>query len=130
MGLLKANEFDALLIPGGYGVAVNLSDFALKGRYMQVNPEVAIALKEFHEAGKVIGMTCTAPILAAKVLAETKLKLTLGKHDNNFRFSETIDFAASLGHKIKELDVNDVCVDWQNLIVTTPCFLQDDATYF
>ena len=69
MKLLKVKDFDALLIPGGFGVAFNLSDFALKGRDMQVDPDVALVLKDFHEAGKVIGMTCTAPILAAKVLA-------------------------------------------------------------
>jgi enhancing lycopene biosynthesis protein 2 len=56
--------------------------------------------------------------------------MTLGKHDDNFPLSETIDFVSSLGHKVKELDVDDVCVDWKNLIITTPCFIQDDATYF
>ena len=112
LGLLKAIDFDALLIPGGFGVAKNLSDFAFTGKDMQVKGDVALVLKDFHAAGKVIGMTCIAPLLAAKVLGDKKLKMTLGKHKENFPFSGTIDLASSFGNRMEELDVNDVCVDW------------------
>jgi enhancing lycopene biosynthesis protein 2 len=79
---------------------------------MQVQEDVALVLKDFHAAGKVIGMTCIAPLLAAKVLGDKKLKITLGKHGENFPFSGTIDLASSFGNKLEELDINDVCVDW------------------
>jgi len=55
-------------------------------------------LKEFHSAGKVIGLTCIAPILAAKVLGEKNLKITLGKHGENFPFASSIDLASSFGN--------------------------------
>ena len=62
---LKATDFDVLIIPGGFGVAKNLSDFAFKGKDMTVKDDVANVLREFHSHNKVIGMTCIAPLLAA-----------------------------------------------------------------
>jgi len=65
---LDARNYDALVIPGGFGVAKNLSDFASKQEQMEVDKDVAKVLKDFHDHKKVIGLTCIAPILAAKVL--------------------------------------------------------------
>ena len=45
---LKAQEFDCLFVPGGFGAAKNLSDFGIKGADMSVNDEVSKVLKEFH----------------------------------------------------------------------------------
>jgi enhancing lycopene biosynthesis protein 2 len=33
---LKASDYDALVVPGGFGVAKNLSDYAFKGDKMTV----------------------------------------------------------------------------------------------
>ena len=79
---LDVNHYDALFLPGGFGAAKNLSDFANKGADMQVIPEIEKALKDFHNAKKYIGICCISPILAARVFG-TKfggpgLKLTLG----------------------------------------------------
>ncbi len=73
-------------------------------------------------------MTCIAPILAAKVLGEKGLKITLGKHGDNFPFCSSIDVASSFGNQMEELDVKGVCVDWKNMIVTTPLYMQADAS--
>ena len=66
---LKAtSDIDAVVFPGGFGAAKNLSDFAFKGTDMTVDPEVERVLKEFNKSGKPIALCCIAPILAAKVL--------------------------------------------------------------
>ena len=64
---LDARNYDALVIPGGFGVAKNLSDFAFRGEHMEVDKDVAKVLKDFYNHNKVIGMTCLSPVLAAKV---------------------------------------------------------------
>jgi enhancing lycopene biosynthesis protein 2 len=69
-------------LPGGFGAAKNLSSFAFKGAEMTVQPDVEKALKAFHEHKKVIGLTCIAPIVAARMFG-TKfggpgVTLTLG----------------------------------------------------
>ena len=42
---LKAADFDALIMPGGFGVAKNLSDFAVKGADCTVDADVLAAIK-------------------------------------------------------------------------------------
>jgi enhancing lycopene biosynthesis protein 2 len=128
--LLSSEEFDALLIPGGFGIARNLSDYAFKGKNMCVHEDVSTVLHDFHSTGKVIGMTSSAPILAAKVLGMKKLKITLGRRGKDFPYSEVIDLATSFGNNLVEMDVKETCVDWQNMIVTSPCYMKENASYY
>ena len=82
LSTLKSSDFDALVLPGGFGAAKNLSTFAFDGDKMTVNQDVEKALKAFHQEKKAIGLACIAPIVAARVFG-TKyggpgLSLTLG----------------------------------------------------
>lgn len=82
LATINSSDFDALLFPGGFGAAKNLSDFGFKGGDMTVNPDVEKALKSFHQSSKVIGLACISPIIAARVFG-TKfggpgVTLTLG----------------------------------------------------
>ncbi|MXQ82253.1 hypothetical protein E5288_WYG011029 [Bos mutus] len=65
---LTAVNHDAAIFPGGFGAAKNLSTFAVDGGTCKVNRDVERVLKEFHQAGKPIGLCCITPVLAAKVL--------------------------------------------------------------
>ena len=56
--------------------------------------------------------------------------MTLGKHGVYFPYSGAIEAASSFGSNIQELDVRDVCVDWKNLLVTTPCYMQENASHY
>ena len=53
---LAAADFDALIIPGGFGAAKNLSDFAISGANCTVQPDVLAAARGFAEAGKPVRM--------------------------------------------------------------------------
>ena len=53
---LTAAGFDALIFPGGYGAAKNLSDFAFKGPEAEAQPEIVKVVRAFHAAGKPIGV--------------------------------------------------------------------------
>ena len=64
---LSSNDVEAVVFPGGFGAAKNLSDFGFKGADMSVPTEVENVLKDFHQAGKPIALCCIAPIIAAKV---------------------------------------------------------------
>ncbi|RXN28941.1 Mx [Labeo rohita] len=65
---LNVGDHDAVIFPGGFGAAKNLSTFASDGKDCKVNKEVERVLKGFHKAGKPIGLCCISPVLAAKVL--------------------------------------------------------------
>ena len=78
--LTADSNVDALVFPGGFGAAKNLSDFAFKGTEMTVDPEIERILKEFKASGKPIALCCIAPILAAKVLGTEVIFGSLLKH--------------------------------------------------
>jgi len=62
-----ADELDALILPGGFGAAKNLCDFAVQGADCSVNPDVARLVREVHGQGKPVAAVCIAPALLAGV---------------------------------------------------------------
>eukprot|EP00826_Nyctotherus_ovalis_P056918 TRINITY_DN7768_c0_g3_i4.p2 TRINITY_DN7768_c0_g3~~TRINITY_DN7768_c0_g3_i4.p2 ORF type:complete len:135 (-),score=25.08 TRINITY_DN7768_c0_g3_i4:196-600(-) len=90
MGSLDAKEYDAVVVPGGFGVAKNFCDFAVKGPDCTVDPKVEKVLKQFHELKKPIGLCCIAPVLAAKLFGSKGVEITLGKEGDEWPHSGTI----------------------------------------
>ncbi len=79
---LNENEFDGLILPGGFGVAKNLSTFAFKGAEARVHGTVASILKAFHQSKKPIGAICISPALLALTFGELHPTITLGSDLN------------------------------------------------
>lgn len=113
----NASNYDAILFPGGFGVAKNLCTFAFKGPDCDVNPEVETALKAMHEAGKPIGALCIAPALIAKILG--KVEVTIGQD------AGTAEAITSLGATHINTGHGEIVFDKENKIVTTPCYMLD-----
>ena len=128
MAELKAENYDALLVPGGFGAAKNLCSFGFFGADMTVHEDFEFVLRDFRKKEKVIGLTCIAPVIAAKVFGDEGVKLTLGGRGPNFPYAGSIDAAASFGADMVEMDVNEVCTDWSKNIVTSPAYMQGDAS--
>jgi len=122
---LKTGELSAVVIPGGFGAAKNLSDFGFKGADMEVDPEVKRVLTEFHEAGKPQALCCIAPILAAKVLGQSGISVTLGNNgaESDWPYQGAIEAAKSFGANVKLMNVDEVCVDEKNKVVTSPAYM-------
>ncbi|MHB8121719.1 MAG: isoprenoid biosynthesis glyoxalase ElbB [Desulfuromonadaceae bacterium] len=115
---VKAAELDAIMFPGGFGAAKNLSDFAVKGAAAGVNPDVARLLKEMAAAGKPIGAVCIAPVLLAAVLGkEYSPTVTIGND------AATADEIVKCGAKHNECQVSGCVVDRKNKIVTSPAYM-------
>ncbi len=127
---LKAADFDALLIPGGFGAAKNLCSFGFDGADMTVQQDIEKVLRDFRSENKVIGLTCIAPIIAAKVFGkdESGVKLTLGGRGDNFPYAGSLDAAESFGATVEEKSVSEVSIDYKNHVVTTPAYMQGDAS--
>ena len=114
---ISANELDALIIPGGFGVAKNLCDFAVKGADMSVMKSTEDLILEMHKAKKPLGFICIAPVLAAKVLGNFKPKLTIG---NDLATAKIIE---KLGAKHINCPVDEIVYDEVNNVVTTPAYM-------
>lgn len=125
---LKVDDVDAVIIPGGFGAAKNLSTFATSAE-PNVDEDMARVLREFHSAGKPIALCCIAPIVAALVLAKEdgkKIKITLGQRSGEgWPYAQTIDKAIEFGVEHEALNVDGVCVDEDNKLVTTPAYMFD-----
>jgi enhancing lycopene biosynthesis protein 2 len=112
-----ANNFDAILFPGGFGVAKNLCTFAFNGPACEVNSDIESALKSMHAAGKPIGALCIAPALIAKILGN--VEVTIGQD------AGTAEAIRSMGATHKNTDHGEIVFDKENKIVTTPCYMLD-----
>lgn len=113
----SAAEFDGLVIPGGFGAAKNLSDFAFKGVECSVNGELVSAIKETHAAQKPIGALCIAPVLLAKILGRGRL--TIGQD------SATAEALTSMGAEHKATRHEEIVIDPDEKLITTPCYMLD-----
>lgn len=121
---LKASQFDAVIFPGGFGAAKNLSSFATDGPSMKVNSDVERVIKDFHSSKKPIGLCCIAPVLAAKVIQGCEV--TVGsdqEEDGRWPHAGAAGAVGAMGGKHVKKNVTESHTDETNKIVTTPAFM-------
>ncbi|MCF7982733.1 MAG: isoprenoid biosynthesis glyoxalase ElbB [Pseudomonadales bacterium] len=115
----KAEDFDALIVPGGFGAAKNLSDFALKGADCSVNPDFLKFAQAMHHAGKPIGLICIAPALAVAICGKG-VECTIGND------AETAATLVAMGAVHRVCPVEKACIDKNRKLVTTPAYMLAD----
>lgn len=126
LDLAKARvaDYDALVMPGGYGVAKNHCSFAFKGADAEVRPDVADFVRGFFDAKKPVGAICIAPALVALALrqADDSATLTLG---NDAGVAAAMQ---QLGQKHQSTpNAREIVIDEAHKLVTTPAYMFDDA---
>jgi len=110
-------DFDAILFPGGFGAAKNLSSWAIEGANASVLPEVEKAIRAMSELGKPVGVLCISPVILAIVYGE--VNITIGDDDG------TIDALESMGTKHINATHGEVVVDDNYNFASTPCYMLD-----
>lgn len=113
----RAGDYDALIFPGGFGAAKNLSTVAFHGPDATVNPDVEKAVKTMHAAGKPIGALCISPAVIARILGN--IEVTIGNDPG------TASAIEKMGGKHVKTSHGEVTVDRKNKIFTTPCYMLD-----
>lgn len=114
---VSAHDFDALIIPGGYGVVKNLCTFANDGTDAHVEENVRRIIVEMVSLGKPIGAICIAPVLVALCVGERAPSLTVG---NDAKIAVALQ---RLGATHTETTVDEIHVDEKLRIVSTPAFM-------
>ncbi|CRN02868.1 MULTISPECIES: isoprenoid biosynthesis glyoxalase ElbB [Pseudomonas] len=112
----NAADFDALIVPGGFGAAKNLSDFAVQGAGCSVNPQVLDLAEAFAEAGKPVGLICISPALAAKIYGPG-VTCTIGND------ADTAAALDKMGATHQECTVEDIVEDTARKLVSTPAYM-------
>lgn len=111
-----AGQLDALIVPGGFGAAKNLSSFASEGAECWIDKDLAKLTQQMHKANKPIGFMCISPALLPKLL-DQQVRLTIG---NDPDLGEVID---AMGGEPVICPVDDIVVDIENKVVTTPAYM-------
>ena len=110
------NDLDALIVPGGFGAAKNLSSFASLGSESVVDPDLKRLALEMHQAGKPLGFMCIAPAMLPKIF-DFPLRLTIGTD------IDTAEVLEDMGAEHVPCPVDDIVVDEDNKVVTTPAYM-------
>ena len=118
LATVNVADYDAFILPGGFGAVKNLCDFAAKGADCAVDPQLVKVLRDAHAAGKPLGFACIAPAIAAKVFGEEGVKLTIG-HDE-----ATAAKLTDLGAKHVACEVKEIVVDDARRIASTPAYME------
>ena len=116
IGKANAADFDALIVPGGFGAAKNLSNFAVEGAACSVNPQVLALAEAFAEAGKPVGLICISPALAAKIYGPG-VTCTIGT------CAGTAAALEKMGATHQECAVEDIVEDNARKLVSTPAYM-------
>jgi len=117
---VSGDQFDALIFPGGTGMAKNIFDYAMTGPECTVISDVARLAREIIEAGKPLGAICIAPVMVAKVLQNMGRggKVTGGCDE------QIIADIQSMGIETEQAGAGEIVVDEENKIVSTPAYVE------
>jgi enhancing lycopene biosynthesis protein 2 len=117
LAVFNTSDFDAVIFPGGFGAAKNLSTYAFEGVGMKILPEVEKVIRDMVASGKPVGALCISPVIIAKLLSG--VEVTIGCDE------ETAVAIEKLGARHKCTGNGEVVIDQKFKIVTTPCYMLD-----
>ncbi|MBN2243118.1 MAG: isoprenoid biosynthesis glyoxalase ElbB [Acidobacteria bacterium] len=118
VGTVTSDEIDGIIIPGGFGAAKNLTDFASKGADCSADENVSRLLQSMFEKKKPIGALCIAPTLLARLFGRSRaVEITIGSD------AATASSLEKMGAKHRTAKVDEIVVDRENRLVTTPCYM-------
>lgn len=116
LSALNVAEYDALLLPGGFGVAKNLSSFATAGGEMEIEEDVLRVCKAFANAEKPAGYVCISPVLIPKVYGPGA-KGTIG---NDPQIAQAFN---AMGGEHIDCPVDDFVLDQSRRLLSTPAYM-------
>ena len=115
LGDLDVAGVDGIVFPGGFGAAKNLSDYAVNGPDMTVDPQVERVVREARAAGKPLAFLCIAPVIAARLLPG--VRVTIGADPG------TAEHIGALGGRHVECPVDDFVEDEEQNVLTAPAYM-------
>ncbi len=123
---LDPNDYEALIIPGGFGVAKNLFTYGLEGRNGTVIGPVKDVILDFYRMNKYIGAICISPMMVAMALEKEATGLLI-----------TPGYAENAANDLKEMGITpvplpsgEICIDKMNKVVSAPAYMNSNATLY
>ncbi|MBF0370772.1 MAG: isoprenoid biosynthesis glyoxalase ElbB [Magnetococcales bacterium] len=114
---VSADDLDAIILPGGFGAAKNLSSVAFDGPNATVNSDLTALLGSLHQAKKPIGAICISPAVVSKALSDQGITLTIGNDPG------TAQAIGAMGNRHQESEADQIVVDEANQVVSTAAYM-------
>ena len=127
--VMSYENIDALVIPGGFGAAKNLTKWAFQGPDGEILSDVKRIINEMVAHGKPVCGLCMGPTVIAKALEDSGVKasLTVGTTDapSPYEIDAISAGMEKTGATAVMKDVTEIMVDEGNKIVTAPCYMME-----
>ncbi|WP_109831041.1 isoprenoid biosynthesis glyoxalase ElbB [Reichenbachiella versicolor] len=126
---LTADGADLLVIPGGFGVAKNLNQWAISGSDGELDSEVKRVINDFTKAKKPICGLCMGPTVIAQALSgsgiEASLTVGTSAEPTPYEIDAISEGMESLGAVTVAKTIEEIAIDQTNKIVTAPCYMME-----
>ena len=120
---VSGSQLDALIFPGGTGMAKNIFDYHMAGINCTVISDVQRLVVEILEAGKPLGAICIAPVMVAKILEYLGRTGTVTGGCN----IEINNDIKAMGINTIEVGAEEIVIDEENKIITTPAYVEAES---
>ncbi len=124
-------SLDALVVPGGFGAAKNLTKWAFSGPEGEINQQVKRIITEMVQSKKPIVGLCMGPTVIAKALEDTGLKqhLTVGttKETSPYEIDAISAGMEKIGAVVEMKTIKEISIDVENRIISAPCYMMEGS---
>ncbi len=129
LAAMTHKDMDALVIPGGFGAAKNLTSWATEGPDGKIQPDVRRIINEMVMNNKPLCGLCMGPTVIAMALEGTRIiaHLTAGtdKEPSPYDIKAISQGIEKKGAKVAMRSVREIEIDKENKIVTAPCYMME-----
>ncbi|MGA0558687.1 isoprenoid biosynthesis glyoxalase ElbB [Larkinella sp. VNQ87] len=126
---LTADELDALVMPGGFGTAKNITKWAFEGPQGAILEPVKQLILDLVALKRPIVALCMSPTTLAKALEGSSVSahLTVGTdaEDSPYEISGIAAGIHSLGQQAEMRSVREIAIDRENRIISAPCYMME-----
>ena len=127
--VISSDNIDALIIPGGFGAAKNLTKWAFQGPDGDILPDVKRIINEMVQSGKPVCGLCMGPTVIAKALEGSGIKASLTVGSTEAPSPYEIDAISAgmekAGATAVMKDVTEISIDEENKIISAPCYMME-----
>jgi enhancing lycopene biosynthesis protein 2 len=126
---LDINNFDGLVMPGGFGTAKNFTTWALQGPESAIDPTIKNIIVSAVTEKKPIVALCMSPTTIAKALDGTPYKACLSvgttKEKSPYDIKGIHLGMQAVGAKTQEVSTQEVAIDSKLKIISAPCYMME-----
>jgi enhancing lycopene biosynthesis protein 2 len=127
----NSEELDAIVIPGGFGAAKNLTKWAFSGPDGEILPELKNAIVSCVKAGKPVVGLCMGPTVIAKALEDTdvRARMTVGttKEKSPYDIAAISAGMEKTGAVAEMRSIDEISIDKNYKIITAPCYMMEGS---